>query len=156
MADIPKKDAKVNDTSQISPAPNEDAGDACALCNLSAKRTFEPIEIMPGGSMTIVREDPTSAIVRFKAGSLEPAHHHTFGHDLIVNYGRKCVWNLTKNATYELGPGDFLYTPAGDIHRVQYLTDTEFFIKWDGHWNLFLDEDINQASAAIHASNDIA
>ncbi|KAI5080227.1 hypothetical protein GOP47_0005706 [Adiantum capillus-veneris] len=109
---------------------------------------------MPGGSMTILRNDPTSAVVRFKAGSLEPAHHHTFGHDLIVSYGKKRVQNLTKKEAYELGPGDFLYTPAGDLHRVQYLRDTEFFIKWDGHWDLFLDEDHSQAASAVKDSKD--
>ncbi|KAL6140220.1 hypothetical protein ACLB2K_058520 [Fragaria x ananassa] len=32
-------------------------------------------------------ENPTSAVVRFKVGSVEPAHHHTFGHDLVVIEG---------------------------------------------------------------------
>ena len=57
---------------------------------------FEPVGIMPGGEMRIVRESPTSAYVRFKAGSVEPAHHHTFGHDLVVIKGKKKVWNLTR------------------------------------------------------------
>lgn len=99
--------------------------------------------------MKIVRETPTSAVVKFKAGSLEPAHHHTFGHDLIVTKGSKVVWNLSKGEKYDLGVGDFLYTPAGDIHRVKYLEDTEFFIKWDGHWDLFLDEDLAAATSAV-------
>lgn len=141
---------------QSSTVPKEEDGHGCALCNLAASRTFEPVTIMPGGSMMIVREDPTSAIVRFKAGSLEPAHHHTFGHDLIVMSGKKRVWNLSKNQVYDLGPGDFLYTPAGDLHRVQYITDTEFFIKWDGHWDIFLDEDLSQAAAAVEKSKERA
>ncbi|KAJ7535400.1 hypothetical protein O6H91_12G031600 [Diphasiastrum complanatum] len=125
---------------------------ACAICALANNRKFDPVDIMPGGSWNIVREDPTSAVVRFKAGSFEPAHHHTFGHDLIVTEGKKRVWNLTKREVFDLSPGDFLFTPAGDVHRVQYFTDTEFFIRWDGHWDIFLDEDLEAAKAAAQVS----
>lgn len=130
-------------TSSSNPVEN------CAICCLAKNREFVPVEIMPGGTMKIVRETPTSAVVRFKAGSVEPAHHHTFGHDLIVLKGSKRVWNLTKKEKCDLGVGDFLFTPAGDVHRVKYFEDTEFFIKWDGHWDIFLDEDIETARAAI-------
>ena len=47
--------------------------------------------------------------------------------------------------------GDFLFTPAGDVHRVKYFEDTEFFIRWDGHWDIFLDEDLDTARSAIDA-----
>lgn len=130
----------------------EKAKHGCAICALASAREFEEVSIMPGGSWKIVREDPTSAVVRFKAGSVEPAHHHTFGHDLIVTYGKKTVWNLTTKEQFDLEPGDFLYTPAGDVHRVQYHEDTEFFIRWDGHWDILLDEDIPTAKAAISAA----
>lgn len=126
----------------------------CFICSLAKSRTeqeFTPVDIMPGGSMKILRETPTSAIVRFKAGSIEPAHHHTFGHDLVVTKGSKRVWNLTKGENYSLSVGDYLFTPAEDVHRVKYFEDTEFFIKWDGHWDLFLDEDISEANRAIDA-----
>ncbi|KAL0924867.1 hypothetical protein M5K25_005725 [Dendrobium thyrsiflorum] len=83
---------------------------------------------MPGAEMKIVREGPTSAVVKFKAGSLEPAHHHTFGHDVL---------------------GDYLFTPAKDKHRVNYFEDTEFFIRWDGDWDIFLDESLETAADAI-------
>lgn len=99
--------------------------------------------------MKTVRESPTSAIVRFKAGSVEPAHHHTFGHDLVVMEGKKSVWNLTKKDKYDLVVGDYLFTPAGDVHRVKYYEDTEFFIKWDGKWDMFFDEDLEAANKAI-------
>ncbi|KAK1582072.1 hypothetical protein Q3G72_011571 [Acer saccharum] len=98
--------------------------------------------------MKIVRESPTSAIVRFKVGSVEPAHHHTFGH-LVVMEGRKSVWNLSKGEKFDLGVGDYLFTPAGDVHRVKYYEDTEFFIKWDGHWDMFFDEDLETAKSEI-------
>lgn len=124
----------------------------CAICALASAREFEDVSIMPGGSWKIVREDPTSAVVRFKAGSVEPAHHHTFGHDVIVTNGKKTVWNLTTKEQFDLQSGDFLYTPAGDVHRVQYHDDTEFFIRWDGHWDILLDEDVETAKAAISTS----
>ncbi|KAL4591284.1 hypothetical protein LXL04_004242 [Taraxacum kok-saghyz] len=118
---------------------------SCSICNIAAGRDFSPIEIMPGGSMKIVRDTPTSAIVRFTAGSIEPAHHHTHGHDVVVMKGRKTVWNLTKGERFELGVGDYLYVPAEDVHRVRYVEDTEFFIRLDGGWDVMLDEDLDTA-----------
>ncbi|CAO2833026.1 unnamed protein product [Amaranthus hypochondriacus] len=126
-----------------------DVAGECAICCLAKNREFVPVEIMPGGMMKIVRESPTSAIIKFKAGSIEPAHHHSFGHDLMVMKGKKTVWNLSKKEKYDLGDGDYLYTPAGDIHRVKYYEDTEFFLKWDGPWDIFLDEDLDTAKAAL-------
>uniref|UniRef100_A0A0D9V1T2 Cupin type-2 domain-containing protein n=1 Tax=Leersia perrieri TaxID=77586 RepID=A0A0D9V1T2_9ORYZ len=126
----------------------------CAICCLRKGMEFEPVGIMPGGEMRIVRESPTSAYVRFKAGSVEPAHHHTFGHDLVVIKGKKKVWNLTKEESYDLVDGDFLFTPAGDVHRVKYFEDTEFFIRWDGQWDIFLDEGLDAARSAI--DNELA
>ncbi|KAJ3695655.1 hypothetical protein LUZ60_001032 [Juncus effusus] len=139
----------------LDEAPNEmakignEVESNCAICCLRKGMEFEKVEIMPGGEMRIVRESPTSAYVRFKAGSVEPAHHHTFGHDLVVIKGKKKVWNLTKKESYDLTDGDFLFTPADDVHRVKYFTDTEFFIRWDGHWDIFLDEDLEKAREEI-------
>ncbi|KAM0917138.1 hypothetical protein ACQ4PT_009695 [Festuca glaucescens] len=138
MASIPEGSA---------PAPDS----TCAICCLRKGMEFEPVDVMPGGEMRIVRQSPTSAYVRFKAGSVEPAHHHTFGHDLVVIKGKKKVWNLTKKENYDLVDGDFLFTPAGDVHRVKYLEDTEFFIRWDGNWDIFLEEDLETARSAIDA-----
>ncbi|KAF8039019.1 hypothetical protein BT93_B1537 [Corymbia citriodora subsp. variegata] len=131
------------------PASEPDDSASCAICCLAKRRELNPIDIIPGGSMKILRETPTSAIVRFKAGSVEPAHHHTFGHDLVVLEGKKSVWNLTKKERHDLVVGDYLFTPAGDVHRVQYHEETEFFIKWDGHWDMFFDEDLETAKKAI-------
>ncbi|KAF3788621.1 DNA-damage-repair/toleration protein [Nymphaea thermarum] len=143
-----------NSLSEMSKIPDASsaggAGASCAICSLREGREFEPVAIM----LPIVRQSPTAAIVKFAAGSLEPAHHHTFGHDLVVLSGRKKVWNLSKSESYELGPGDYLYTPAPDVHRVQYFTDTEFFIRWDGDWDIFLDEDLAAAAAATKGSSD--
>ncbi|ONK60816.1 uncharacterized protein A4U43_C08F22960 [Asparagus officinalis] len=67
--------------------------------------TLEIVDIMPGAEMKVVRESPTLTIVRFKAGSGEPAHHHSFGHDVMVMKGRKRVWNLGKKESLGLEPG---------------------------------------------------
>ncbi|XP_028784499.1 DNA damage-repair/toleration protein DRT102-like [Neltuma alba] len=123
--------------------------DTCAVCCLVKNRELNPIDMIPGGSMKILRETPTSAFVKFKAGSVEPAHHHTFGHDLVVIEGKKSVWNLSKKERYDLTVGDYLFTPPGDVHRVKYYEDTEFFIKWDGHWDMFFDEDLDTARNTI-------
>ncbi|KAB5524554.1 hypothetical protein DKX38_022303 [Salix brachista] len=127
---------------------------ACALCCLVKNRKLDPIEIIPGGAMKIVRESPKSAIVSFKAGSVEPAHHHTFGHDLVVLKGSKRVWNLSKKAKYDLVVGDYLFTLAGDVHRVKYFEDTEFFIKWEGKWDIFFDEEMEVAKSEISKEAD--
>lgn len=117
-----------------------------------------------------LRETPTRALVRFKAGSVEPAHHHTHGHDVFVVSGRKTVENLTTGKTYELKNGSYLYTAVsvdavacvcgsmalyvrtsititppfmqqgGERHRVTYHTDTEFLICCDGNFDVTWDE----------------
>lgn len=127
------------------------ADSGCSICCLVKSREFTPIDPIPGGSMKIVRETPTSAIVRFKAGSVEPAHHHTFGHDVMVMKGKKTVWNLSKKERFDLSVGDYLFTPATDVHRVLYVEDTEFFIKWEGQWDLIFDEDLETAKKNIAA-----
>ncbi|KAJ0078647.1 hypothetical protein Patl1_23351 [Pistacia atlantica] len=143
-------DNSVAEMSKIGKEDEEkESSGSCSICCLVKNRELNPIEMIPGGSMKIVRESPTSAIVRFKAGSVEPAHHHTFGHDLVVMEGRKSVWNMSKGERFDLSVGDYLFTPAGDVHRVKYYEDTEFFIKWDGHWDMFFDEDLETAKAAI-------
>lgn len=136
-----------NSISEMKQIPFESS--SCAICCIRKNLKFDPVNIMPGAEMKIVRESPTSAMVRFKAGSVEPAHHHTFGHDVVVMKGRKKVWNLDRKESFELEEGDYLYTPAGDVHRVKYFVDTEFFIRWDGDWDIFLDEDLDVATAEI-------
>ncbi|KAK9732806.1 hypothetical protein RND81_04G023800 [Saponaria officinalis] len=141
---------KIGTTAATTTAVNDDEKlSGCALCCLAKKREFVPVDIMPGGMMKIVRESPTSAIVKFKAGSVEPAHHHSFGHDLFVIKGKKTVWNLSKKEKYDLGGEDYLFTPAGDVHRVKYYEDTEFFLKWEGPWDIVLDEDLETAKSEI-------
>ncbi|XP_010659918.1 DNA damage-repair/toleration protein DRT102 isoform X1 [Vitis vinifera] len=146
-----------NSVSEMSKIGSEKTktSDSCSICCLVKNRELNPIDIIPGGSMKILRESPTSAVVRFEAGSVEPAHHHTFGHDLVVMKGKKSVWNLTKKERFDLIVGDYLYTPAGDVHRVKYYEDTEFFIKWDGHWDMFFDEDLATAKEAAEKESKV-
>ncbi|CAK8574457.1 unnamed protein product [Lathyrus sativus] len=125
-----------------------DAVNKCAICCLAKNRELKAVDLIPGGSMKIVRESPTSGFVRFKAGSVEPAHHHTFGHDLVVIEGKKSVWNVTKEERYDLSVGDYLSIPGGDVHRVKYHEDTEFFVKWDGQFDIFFEEDLDAANLA--------
>ncbi|XP_058774639.1 DNA damage-repair/toleration protein DRT102-like [Vicia villosa] len=127
----------------------------CAICCLVKNRMLEPVDLIPGGSMKIVRESPTSAFVRFTAGSVEPAHHHTFAHDLVVIEGKKSVWNVTKDERYDLTIGDYLSIPGGDVHRVKYHEETEFFVKWDGQFDIFFNEDLDAANHAIDAANHV-
>jgi hypothetical protein len=71
---------------------------ACALCCLVKNRKLDPIEII-----------------------------HRFGHDLVDLKRSKREWSLSKKAKYDQGVGDYLLTPARDVHRVKYFEDTEFF-----------------------------
>jgi ribose 5-phosphate isomerase RpiB/mannose-6-phosphate isomerase-like protein (cupin superfamily) len=88
-----------------------------------------------------LRENPTRALVRFKAGAVEPAHHHTQGHDVFVMSGRKTVENLSRGESFELGAGSYLYTAGGERHRVTYHEDTEFLIVCDGRFDVTWDEE---------------
>lgn len=71
---------------------------------------------------------------------MEPAHHHTHGHDVFVISGEKTVENLTRGESFELQPGSYLYTAAGERHRVRYHTDVEFLICCDGRFDVTWDE----------------
>ncbi|TKY56908.1 DNA-damage-repair/toleration protein DRT102 [Spatholobus suberectus] len=44
----------------------------------------------------------TLAFARFKAVSVDLAHHHMFEHDFVMIKGKKSVWNLTKEERYDL------------------------------------------------------
>lgn len=65
-------------------------------------------------------------------GSIEPAHHHSHGHDVFVTKGSKRVENVTLGKSFELKAGDYLYTGGGEVHRVWYHEETEFILSSDG------------------------
>lgn len=141
------------DKGQVEGAPGVEGGSKeCPICDLAAGRVLADVAEMPGGSWRVIRESPTTAVVAFRAGSIEPAHHHTFSHDIIVLSGHKSVQNLSASQDYELRAGDFLSTPAGDVHRVYYHSDTQFFIKWDGPCDILLDESLETARAKLAES----
>lgn len=106
--------------------------------------TWEPVEGVEGAEWKPLRADPATgavtALVRFPAGHVEPAHHHTLGHTVVVTAGEKEVENLTAGSTWRMGPGDLLYTPARDVHRVRYLSDCTFLFVTDGPFDVFWDE----------------
>ncbi|TKY67953.1 DNA-damage-repair/toleration protein DRT102 [Spatholobus suberectus] len=48
---------------------------------------------------------------------MEPAHHHSFGHNLVVIKGRKSTWNLKKEERYDLEEPTPLDTDGVDDSR---------------------------------------
>lgn len=97
---------------------------------------------MLGGFWKIVCEDFILVVVRFKVGSIEFVYYYIFGYDLIVMSGNKIVWNLMMKEKFDFKIGDFLYIFVGDLYRVVYYEDMEFFFWWDGYWDIIFDEDI--------------
>jgi quercetin dioxygenase-like cupin family protein len=49
-------------------------------------------------------------VIDLPPGAIEPAHHHTHGHDVFVLRGSKRVENITLGQSFELSAGDYLYT----------------------------------------------
>ncbi|KAI6684788.1 hypothetical protein NL676_030701 [Syzygium grande] len=132
---------------ELTPGPDD--CDLCAICCLAKGGVPNPFDMIPGGSVKIIREPPIMATVRFMAGSVEPQHHHTFAHDQAVLKGKMSVWNLTKKQRYDLVAGDYLFTPGGDVRMVKYHEDTKFLVKWYGHCDTFFHEDLKTAKMAI-------
>ena len=106
---------------------------------------WQPVEGVPGAEWKPLRTDPTTgavtALVKFPAGHVERAHHHTHGHTVVVVSGAKEVENITRGQTFRMAEGDLLYTPAGDVHTVRYLTGCTFLFITDGPFDLFWDEE---------------
>lgn len=61
------------------------------LCNIKSSRVFSDVTEMLGGRWSIIRELPTAAVVKIVAGSIKPAHHHTFSNDIFVTSSDKKV-----------------------------------------------------------------
>lgn len=76
-------------------ATNEGCCPACEIQAGSSLHPFQPVTGIQGAEWVLLRENPTRASVRFKKGSVELCHFHTFGHDVFVTKGRKRVENLT-------------------------------------------------------------
>jgi len=67
----------------------------------------------------------------------------------VVLKGSKRVWNLSKKAKYDPGVGDYLFTPAGVCIEWSILRIMSFFIKWEGKWDIFFDEEMEFAKSEI-------
>lgn len=107
--------------------------------------SWQPVEDIPGGKWKPIRTDPengaVTALVQFDAGVVEKAHHHSKGHMIYVVSGAKVVENLTAEKDYTLSEGMYLYTPAGDVHRIRYLTRCTFLFVTDGPFDILWDEE---------------
>lgn len=114
---------------------------ACVIQAGGSSHPFESVSGIVGAEWVVLRENPTRALVRFKKGSVEPSHYHTYGHDVYVTKGRKRVENLTRGEGFELKEGDYLYTGKGERHRVTYFEDTEFVLCCDGGFDVFWEEE---------------
>ncbi|TFJ85655.1 hypothetical protein NSK_003163 [Nannochloropsis salina CCMP1776] len=128
---------------ECGPEREENKGGRCPVCCISAgssNHPFQPVAGVQGAEWVQTRDAPTRAVVRFNGGSVEPTHHHTHGHDVFVTKGRKRVENLTLGKSFELSAGSYLYTGAGERHRVVYHEDTEFILCCDGRFDVFWDE----------------
>ena len=105
---------------------------------------WKPVEGVQGAKWKLLRTDPKTgaitALVQFPAGSLENPHHHTHGHMIYIVDGAKVVENLTANKEFTLSEGMYLYTPAGNVHRIRYLTRCTFLFVTDGPFDMIWDQ----------------
>lgn len=81
------------------------------------------------------------ALVRFPKGCVEPPHHHTHGHDVLVLHGHLVLSDLTAGQTQELTAQQYAYTPGGRVHTVVYHEETLLFLGCDGEFDLLWDSE---------------
>lgn len=105
---------------------------------------WQPVEGVAGAKWKLLRTDPKTgaitAVVQFPAGTIEQPHHHTNGHMIYILDGAKVVENLTATKEFTLSEGMYLYTPAGDVHRMRYLTRCTFLFVTDGPFDMVWDK----------------
>ncbi|KAK9139855.1 hypothetical protein Scep_009536 [Stephania cephalantha] len=121
----------------------------CVICSLAENGEFASIEGAQGGTIKILRKNPTFAIIRLSAGGVEPAHHHTFGHEVVLMSGRIKLWDLSIEKELDLKTGDYLFTSAWNVHWVKSFEESELFIRWEGEMDTFRDEDLETAKQEI-------
>jgi RpiB/LacA/LacB family sugar-phosphate isomerase len=141
------KEEEEQEQQQQEGASSAADANCCPVGALQAGCSSHPFVIVSGiegAEWVVLRENPTRALVRFQKGSVEPSHYHTFGHDVFVTKGRKRVENLTRGETFEMNEGSYLYTKAGERHRVTYFEDTEFVLSCDGGFDVFWEEGGNE------------
>ena len=105
---------------------------------------WQPVEGVAGAKWKLLRTDPgtgaITAIVQFPAAAVEEAHHHTHGHMIYILDGAKTVENITAGKEFTLSTGMYLYTPAGNVHRIRYLTRCTFLFVTDGPFDMIWDK----------------
>ena len=69
----------------------------------------------------ISRTEGRTSVVRIKAGARGPRHTHGAGEHAYVLEGRVDIGG------HVLGPGDYLYTEAGEEHALVALEDSVLF-----------------------------
>ncbi|MCI0415302.1 DUF4437 domain-containing protein [bacterium] len=105
---------------------------------------WQPVEGVAGAKWKPLRTDPVNgtvtALVQFPANATEDPHHHTHGHMIYIVDGAKTVENLTAGKEFTLSEGMYLYTPAGDVHQIRYLTRCTFLFVTDGPFDMIWDK----------------
>lgn len=105
---------------------------------------WQPVEGVEGAKWKLLRTDPVTggitAIVQFPASSSEDPHHHTHGHMIYILDGAKIVENITAGKKYTMSTGMYLYTPAGNVHKIQYLTRCTFLFVTDGPFDMIWEK----------------
>ena len=90
----------------------------------SSKAEFE--EVVPGVSKTTLWGDPDEGpygtFTKFKAGLKVPLHSHTNDIHIVVVEGTY-IYKSEKGEEKKVGPGSYLFEPAGDRHMT--LSDPE-------------------------------
>src|SRR5262245_1827403 len=106
--------------------------------------SWQPVEVVAGAKWKLLRTDQVSgaitAIVQFPAGASEEPHHHTHGHMIYILDGAKTVENKTTGKEFTLSNGMYLYTPAGNVHAIHYLTRCTFLFFTDGPFDMIWDK----------------
>lgn len=75
--------------------------------------------------LRVTKASGRTSVVQLKAGARGPKHRHRAGEDVLVLSGRVRIGGET------LGPGDYLYTEAGEEHDLEALEDSVIFASTD-------------------------
>ena len=81
-----------------------------------------------GAERALLRVSPDkgrTSLVRIKAGVRAKRHLHHAGEDVLVLSGRIIIGG------HPLGPGDYLFTEAGEEHDVVAVEDSVFYVASD-------------------------
>jgi quercetin dioxygenase-like cupin family protein len=124
----------------LTPAAGEEQSERAVMFADTEDIPWQPVQGVAGARWKPLRTDPVSravtAVVQFPAGAVEDPHHHTHGHMIYILSGAKVVENLSAKKDFTLSEGMYLYTPAGNVHRIRYLTRCTFLFVTDGPFDM--------------------